>query len=232
MDVLILGPLQVRLDGRQVAGGPPQLVAVLGLLALADGRPVPPGTLVDALWGEDPPPSAVNVIQTYVARLRRALGSDVVRTVPGGYLLAGAEVDAVGFEYAIRTAREAGDLRGALGFWRGPVLPECAGVPGIRTRAVRLDSAAVLLGAAAAMRAEIGATPSPAAIRSRDRCADALRSRLGAATFTEAWTTGRQLRPVRALQVTRRFLDQLGDGLSSSDLCGGPAAHRPPRSAG
>ncbi len=74
------------------------------------------------------------------------------------------------------------------------------------------ESAAVLLGAAAAMRAEIGATPSPAAIRSRDRCADALRSRLGAATFTEAWTTGRQLRPVRALQVTRRFLDQLSDG--------------------
>ena len=139
MDVLLLGPLELRLDGRDVPGGPPQQVAVLALLALADGRPVPLDTIVDALWGEEPPTTAANVVQTYVARLRRTLGRDAVRTVPGGYLLAGAEVDAARFEHAVASSSDRAALRQALDLWRGPLLPECSDVPGIRARAARLE---------------------------------------------------------------------------------------------
>ncbi len=139
MEILLLGPLQVRLDGQELLAGPPQQAAVLALLALADGRSVTPAALVDALWGDEPPASAVNVVQTYVARLRRTLGRDALLTVSAGYRLVGADVDAVRFERDVAAAVERSALRRALDLWRGPVLPECAGIPGIATRAARLE---------------------------------------------------------------------------------------------
>ncbi len=139
MEILLLGPLQVRLDGQELLAGPPQQAAVLALLALADGRPVTSAALVDALWGDEPPASAVNVVQTYVARLRRTLGRDALLTVSAGYRLVGADVDAVRFERDVAAAVERSALRRALDLWRGPVLPECAGIPGIATRAARLE---------------------------------------------------------------------------------------------
>ncbi|MFI5841945.1 tetratricopeptide repeat protein [Catenuloplanes sp. NPDC051500] len=47
--------------------------AVLGLLALAGGQAVTRPELIDSLWGDEPPASAVNVLQTYVKHLRRRL---------------------------------------------------------------------------------------------------------------------------------------------------------------
>jgi hypothetical protein len=49
--------------------------------------------LVDTLWGDRPPPSAVNVVQTHVKHLRRLLepgraprsGSGVLPHIGGGY---------------------------------------------------------------------------------------------------------------------------------------------------
>ncbi|MFC0066954.1 hypothetical protein ACFFQW_24425, partial [Umezawaea endophytica] len=44
-------------------------------LALAGGRPVEPGVLVDAIWAEAPPAGAAHALHALVTRLRRALGS-------------------------------------------------------------------------------------------------------------------------------------------------------------
>jgi DNA-binding SARP family transcriptional activator len=86
----LLGPLQV-LDGeRAVDLGPPKQRVVLAVLLLAAGRTVSVDRLVDAVWGEDVPPSATASLQAYVSNLRRALrgagaqvASPIVRRPPG-----------------------------------------------------------------------------------------------------------------------------------------------------
>ncbi|GAA3237679.1 BTAD domain-containing putative transcriptional regulator [Nonomuraea helvata] len=88
-------------------------------LALAGGRAVEPGVLVDAIWAEDPPAGPAHALQTLVSRLRRALGpgGDVVQ-VAGGYRLDvdAADVDALRFEQLAAAGRDrlrAGDPHAA-----------------------------------------------------------------------------------------------------------------------
>ena len=69
----LLGPLEVAgPDGRVRIGGAKERL-VLALLVLRAGEVVSRDALVDALWGDDPPATAVKTLQGYVARVRRAL---------------------------------------------------------------------------------------------------------------------------------------------------------------
>ncbi len=75
------------------------------LAALAIRRPaaVSVGSLTDALWGDDPPPSARKTIQTNVLRVRAKLGRDAIETVGDSYRLgADVELDIERFEHAVR----------------------------------------------------------------------------------------------------------------------------------
>ncbi len=133
MQVRVLGPFAV--DGPRgpcVVAGARQRT-VLATLALHAGRPVAAGRLIDALWPDDPPPSARNSLQSHVARLRAVLPDGVIRHEPAGYrLVMGPEqVDVLCFERLVGEARACADpsLRGellgrALALWRGPALPE------------------------------------------------------------------------------------------------------------
>ena len=88
MEFGILGPLEVRADGRPVALGGARPRAVFAVLALHPNQPMSAERLAVALWGEDVPPSAVKTVQVYVARLRKALDDpDVLVTTPAGYRL-------------------------------------------------------------------------------------------------------------------------------------------------
>lgn len=110
MEFRLLGPLEVVDDeGRPLALGGPRHRAVLGLLARDAGRVVPSSAIVDALYGDEPPPTAVNAVQGYVSGLRRSLGSRWVRTVPPGYVLdaASGEVDLHLFDDLVRQGRAA-----------------------------------------------------------------------------------------------------------------------------
>jgi DNA-binding SARP family transcriptional activator len=49
--------------------------AVLGMLALHANTAVHREALIDALWGDEPPDTAVAMIQSYISRLRRLLSS-------------------------------------------------------------------------------------------------------------------------------------------------------------
>jgi DNA-binding SARP family transcriptional activator/transcriptional regulator with XRE-family HTH domain len=69
----VLGPLACWRGGARVPLGPARQRATLGLLALNPGSLVRRETVIDALWDEDPPASAVNLTQAHVGRLRRAL---------------------------------------------------------------------------------------------------------------------------------------------------------------
>ncbi|MGW7537395.1 BTAD domain-containing putative transcriptional regulator [Amycolatopsis sp. NPDC054798] len=110
-------PLRVTLlDAVQVSRGDAvlpvpgaRLQALTARLALAGGRPVEPGVLVDAIWAEDPPAGPAHALQALVSRLRRTLGSaDVVTQSAGGYRLAvsPAEVDVLQFEHLIAAGRD------------------------------------------------------------------------------------------------------------------------------
>ena len=83
MEFGILGPLEVRADGRPVALGGARPRAVFAVLALHPNQPMSAERLAVALWGEDVPPSAVKTVQVYVARLRKALDDPDVLVTTG-----------------------------------------------------------------------------------------------------------------------------------------------------
>src|SRR5687768_10008562 len=84
----VLGSLDVRRDGVPVEISAAKVRIILASLLLRPGETVPVATLVDRLWDENPPPGARASIQTYTARLRRALGVEgIVRTRTGGYAI-------------------------------------------------------------------------------------------------------------------------------------------------
>lgn len=67
---------------------------LLELLARNCDRVVPRSLLRERIWGQGPLATDVNVVDVYVSRLRRKLGSGngdaerVIRTIPGtGYML-------------------------------------------------------------------------------------------------------------------------------------------------
>src|SRR5215210_8506795 len=148
----ILGPLEVRADGRTVALGGAKPRAVFAVLALHANQPVSAERLAVALWGEEVPPSAVKTVQVYVARLRKALADpDVLVTTPAGYRLrvGPGELDAERFERQVADGREAlaegrgdhaaAELRDALELWRGPPLAELASAAFAPAEIARLE---------------------------------------------------------------------------------------------
>lgn len=145
--VRLLGPVEVEVDGRPSDLRGPKERAVLALLATAAG-PVSQDRLIDQLWGSEPPPSARKTLQTYVWRLRRTLGDGRLRTVPGGYLLEGVEVDLAAFErdllhaeVASATSEPSAALAAferVLGHWRGDAFTGCTPVDALGGEAERL----------------------------------------------------------------------------------------------
>src|SRR3954468_11388294 len=137
MEFRILGPLEVRANGREIALGGEKRRAVLAMLLLRANEPVSAERLVVALWGEDAAADAVKTVRVHVSRIRAALGEpDTLVTAPGGYQLRvkAGELDADRFEDLLEQGRRALTdgapakaeelLRAALALWRGGVLAD------------------------------------------------------------------------------------------------------------
>ncbi|MEV6446561.1 BTAD domain-containing putative transcriptional regulator [Amycolatopsis sp. NPDC051716] len=152
--ITLLGTFQVS-RGETVLPVPgARLRALLVRLALAGGRAVEPGVLVDAVWGAEPPSGTASALQTLVSRLRRTLApaDGLLVQVAGGYRLAVADVDALRFEQLTAAGRErlrAGDagaasaaLAEAVALWGEPALI-AAVAPAVATRLARLSIEAV-----------------------------------------------------------------------------------------
>ena len=147
----VLGPFEVEDEDGPVALGSARRRALLALLTLNAGRMIRPERLVDALWGESPPRTALHVLHVYVSDLRRALPEGILVTAPPGYLLrvAAEAVDLTEFERLVargRVALSTGDparaaiaLDAALALWRGPVLDDLADEGFVQVEARRLD---------------------------------------------------------------------------------------------
>lgn len=124
MEFRLLGPVEVVDGGRALPVGGPKPRTLLAVLALSAGRTVPVDSLIDAVWGEDPPDTARAALHTYVSSIRRSLKVDVISRDAGGYRLDGT-TDHKKFIDLVARARVDQDpalYREALGLWRGEPL--------------------------------------------------------------------------------------------------------------
>ncbi len=151
MQFRVLGPLEVDAGSGPIPLGGPKQRAVLAHLLIRAGEVVPAEQLVDEIWGEEPPESVRNVVQSYVSLLRKALGPDRIQTSGPGYRLRldTTELDAARFDVLVRDAKKAlpvdpvvavGALDDALALWRGPALADLADQPSLLPEASRLDA--------------------------------------------------------------------------------------------
>jgi DNA-binding SARP family transcriptional activator/tetratricopeptide (TPR) repeat protein len=149
VQVRLLGPVDVVIDGAPRSLSGLRGKAVLAVLALHSGSVVSSERLVDLVWGDKPPATAANTLQVHVSQLRHVLGSrTAIRARAPGYLLdLGDEgTDVAVAEKLIGSAarmpdpvRRADQLRAALALWRGRPLADVAGIGWLDEQARRLE---------------------------------------------------------------------------------------------
>jgi DNA-binding SARP family transcriptional activator/predicted ATPase len=156
LQVLVLGPSEVAVDGerRSLGGAIPRALVVM--LALADGRAVSDDVLLEAAWAGTPPASGRHALSVYVSTLRKTIAPAATITRSGqGFSLEPAEgstvvVDANEFatlgedarrslaRMDIGAARESIDR--ALALWRGRPFADLPESDEWSVEAARLDS--------------------------------------------------------------------------------------------
>ncbi|HEV2361090.1 MAG TPA: BTAD domain-containing putative transcriptional regulator, partial [Acidimicrobiales bacterium] len=135
-------------DGEPVVLTSDKERALLATLLLGANEMVSTARLIDALWGEEPPPTAGNALQAHVSKLRKKLGAAsrdpaVIESSRSGYLLRVRphELDVEEFEELL-SAEHADDGRerfpAALALWRGPALDDVES-DALRAERARLD---------------------------------------------------------------------------------------------
>jgi DNA-binding SARP family transcriptional activator len=165
MEIGVLGPLVAELDRVSVVPNAAKPRQVLALLALRRGRVVGVATLIEELWGDEPPRTAPAILQTYVLQLRRmmstALGhgsartaKDILCTRYGGYALdvPASGADATEFdrlcEAGLAALRDESSesneeasqlLHRALALWRGPALVDVQAGRVLEVEVLRLE---------------------------------------------------------------------------------------------
>lgn len=142
LDIGVLGPLQVMVDGTPLALGTPKQRAVLAMLVINRNKPVATQALVEGVWEQWPPPGAQASLHSYISNIRKLLdGAGVdsrthLARVPPGYRLTVDETaidiarfvaeKAAGVQAAAagRFEQASGHLSAALSEWRAPVLDD------------------------------------------------------------------------------------------------------------
>jgi DNA-binding SARP family transcriptional activator/outer membrane protein assembly factor BamB len=231
VDFRLLGPLDVVVDGRSVPLGGVKQRMLLAILILNANEVVPADRLIDELWPDETPPSALNTLQGYVSRLRKALdpdgrdgGAATIAFRPPGYVLTAPrdQIDARRFEQLVAEAdarassgapaETAALLRDALALWYGTALADFAYDQFAQTEIARLDElrlkaiedridAELACGRGAALVAELKALVAQHPLRER------LRRQLMLALYR----SGRQSEALDVYRDARRALhDELG----------------------
>ncbi|MFJ4797619.1 AfsR/SARP family transcriptional regulator [Kitasatospora purpeofusca] len=227
----VLGPVRALRDGEELPLGSPQQQGLLLSLLFRSGRQVSGGQLIDDLWGDEPPASAHGVIRTYVHRLRRVLGPDVLTSLGGGYLLVADHdgLDTARCETLVararvlradgRPAEAATALRAALALWRGEPM---SGVPGPYVRRRRREweeRRLAVLEARLEAEAEAGAAHGTTGGRWTGSAAELtalveehpLRERLSELLMLALYRSGRQADALEAYRAAdRRLRTELG----------------------
>ena len=149
LSIRVLGPVEAARGSQVLDVGGPLEKRLLGVLAVSANHAVSIDSLSDALWGDAPPASRDNTLQTYVSRLRAALGTGRIHSEDHCYqlLVAVDELDSLEFEaLAVAAEAEKGDparraelcMRG-LHLWRGRPFGDFADEEAFRLEAIRLE---------------------------------------------------------------------------------------------
>jgi DNA-binding SARP family transcriptional activator/pimeloyl-ACP methyl ester carboxylesterase len=218
MDYRVLGPLEVGNPPLALGGGKQR--ALLAVLILNAGRTVARSRLIDDLWGERVPDTAVKMVQIYVSQLRKAMPGEVIVTRTSGYALdvAPSEVDLHRAEQMLaegRAALEAGEpdaasatLRRALALWRGPALAEFeepfAVAEAARIEELQLALTEERIDADLALGRQAGVVGELEPLIARHPLRERLRGQLMVALYR----CGRQADALAAFHATRRALDE------------------------
>jgi DNA-binding SARP family transcriptional activator len=161
IDLRVLGPLQLSVDGSPAQLGP--VLRVLLLCLLVAGQPLPAHRLAELVWDTELPDGWPATLRSHVYHLRQAFGCG--RAADGMRLLATEHigisvcyalrippetVDATAFERLVTDARNAlgagqfplaADLSAAaLALWRGQPLADVAGRPFAASEIRRLEN--------------------------------------------------------------------------------------------
>lgn len=222
----VLGPVVVRTAGRVLAPGSAVRRALLGLLLLADGQPLPPDRLLRAVWGDEPPDTGRGAVHVAVSRLRSWLDRNVGGGVElaheaGGYRLQarGASLDAAAFRALVAASARAAapearirHLCDALALWRGPAVADGTAWLGTdvlvrRIEGLRVEAACALADAAVAAR-----QPEHAVSWLEAAAGDnPLDERAQAALAVTLAVVGRQVEGLAVVERARtRLADELG----------------------
>ncbi|WP_405395422.1 BTAD domain-containing putative transcriptional regulator [Microbispora hainanensis] len=221
----LLGPVEVRRNGRPVPLGSPKQRALLTALLLEPNRVVSIDRLVMAVWDEEPPRSAVANVRTYVNRLRGTLGDgDRLTARPPGYVLTvhPGELDVSEFADALRQGRQALSagrpetalrrLSAALTRWRGAPAED---VPRSAALGPRLDALAeqrcLALEAQAEARLMLGEHADAVPELRETVAAHPTRERLWGSLMLALYRTGDSAAALAAYGQARAFLaEELG----------------------
>lgn len=221
----LLGPIEVRRNGRPVPLGSPKQRALLTALLLEPNRVVSIDRLVMAMWDEEPPRSAVANVRTYVNRLRTTLGeADRLTARPPGYVLAvhAGELDVTEFADDLRQGRQAlsagrpeaalRHLSAALTRWRGAPAED---VPRSAALGPRLDALAeqrcLALEARAEARLMLGEHADAVPELRETVAAHPTRERLWGSLMLALYRTGDPAAALSAYAQARTFLaEELG----------------------
>ena len=209
MQISVLGPVEVSVDGRPVAIGKGKPRALLVLLALNEGATVSTSRLVDGLWGEEPPPTAAKMVQVCVSQLRKALassgdGAEIVTRGHGYELrLADGDLDARRFEALLAD----GNPREALALWRGAPLADVADEPFASAEIRRLEELR-LAALELAIERDMAAGRHREVIGQLDTLVaqEPLRERLHAQRMLVLYRSGRQAEALEAYRRARAAL--------------------------
>ncbi|MGW5479131.1 AfsR/SARP family transcriptional regulator [Streptomyces sp. NPDC004008] len=220
----VLGPVRAWRGGELLATGSPQQRALLAALLLREGRTATASELIDALWGDEPPPRALAAVRTYASRLRKVLSAGVLVSESGGYAvhlpdarsldLAAAQELAAGAE----KAKNSGDLcqarqilNEALAMWDGEPLANIPG-PYAETQRTRLEEWRLqLLESRLDMDLEQGCHAEAVSELTALTAAHPLRERLRELLMLALYRSGRQAEALAVYADTRRLLaDELG----------------------
>lgn len=147
--IRVLGPIDLLTETGAQPIGSRHCRALLGMLVLGAGRAVSIDRLRAGLWGDSPPRSADNSLQTYVSRLRHVIGSEVLEHADHAYRLAVGrdQIDVLRFEDLLLRATEFRSepercqalCREALALWRGDPFGDLYDDETFRLEAQRLE---------------------------------------------------------------------------------------------
>lgn len=206
----ILGPLEAFDEERSLALGGPKQRALLAILLLRANEPVSRDRLIEGIWGEQPPPSGVQSLDSYVSRLRKLIGAERIERHGGGYVLrlGPGELDLEVFERLAMARRYAE----ALAVWRGPALADLLYEPFAQLEADRLEKRRLHV-LEERIEADLAAGSGPELVAELEVLVQThpFRERLVAQLILALYRAGRQTAALEAYRRAKRDLaDELG----------------------